>query len=149
MPREALAGLFEWARTHLGMALDAPAALADDAIDRAMLGSVLMRGRQRIAGLAGRLQSRVALPGWHLEPLRWPTDNLGEVVARGPDGARVDVRFTLGARGNRSQVGVDFRIADESDPRSVKAVINELVVLLRGPQPASGASTSAAAPGIQ
>ena len=46
--------------------------------------------------LPGRLQSRFALPGWHLEPLRWPTETTGELVARGPGGARVDLCFTLG-----------------------------------------------------
>ncbi len=138
---DALATLFDWLSAHLAAGLDSTCApeLADDAIERALRGSVLTRGRQRVAVLAGRLHSRFALPGWHLDRLHWPTATTGELVARGPDGARVDLRFTLGARGNRSQVGVDFRPADSRDQRSLKAVIDQLAVLLRGNQPSSDA----------
>ncbi len=145
VPLEALEGLLEWLRERLAAGLDAPAtpALAEDAVDRALRGSVLMRGRQRVAALAGRLQSRFALPGWYLEPLRWPTEMAGELAARGPGQAQVDVRFTLATRGNRSQVGVDFRLNDGDEPGSAKAAIDTLVVLLRGAQaPATAAAES-------
>jgi MoaA/NifB/PqqE/SkfB family radical SAM enzyme len=147
VPLEALAGLLEWMRARLAVALDAASAptLANDAVERALHRSVMMRGRQRVARLAGRLQNRFALPGWHLERLRWPSETIGDLVARGPGGARVDLRFTLAARGQRSQVGVDFRPAATSDHGSVKAVIDELVILLRGTQPAPAASADVGA----
>jgi MoaA/NifB/PqqE/SkfB family radical SAM enzyme len=137
VPLDALTELLEWVRERLAAGLGASPApvLAKDAIERAMRQSALLRGRQRVALLATRLQTRFAIPGWHLEPLRWPTETAAEIPLRGPGGAGVDVCFTLGARGNRSQVGVDFRPANASDPRGVKPVIDELVALLRGPQP--------------
>jgi MoaA/NifB/PqqE/SkfB family radical SAM enzyme len=144
VPPDALAALLGWVRERLASGPDAPSdlALAADAADLAVRGSVLLRGRQRVAALAGRLQSRFARPGWQLEGLRWPAESTGELVARGPGGARVDVRFTLGARANRSQVGVDFRVAEVADP-GVKAAVDELVGLLRG-QPAGGSQADAA-----
>ncbi len=75
--------------------------------------------------------------------LRWPSDSTAELTARGPAGATVDVRFTLGARGNRSQVGVDFGVAEQSDDARVKAVVSQLVALLRGPQPAERPTVAA------
>ena len=140
VPLEAVAELLAWLQARLAAGADAGAApvLAADAVDRAMRGSTLTRGRQRVSALAGRLQNRFAVPGWRLEPLRWPSDSTGELVASGPDGARVDVRFTLGTRGNRSQVGVDFALADARDQPRTKAVVDELVGLLRGNQPPAG-----------
>jgi MoaA/NifB/PqqE/SkfB family radical SAM enzyme len=151
VPLDALASLLEWVRAHLAAALGASAvpALANDAIERSLRGSVLTRGRQRVAVLAGRLQSRFALPGWHLERLRWPNEMTGELVARGPAGAQVDLCFTLGVRGNRSQVGVDFRPVATSEPDSVKPVIDELVVLLRGNQPTATSTADARAASVQ
>ena len=151
VPLDALAGLLDWLRDCLAAAPDASTGpmLADDAIERALCSSVLMRGRQRVAVLAGRLQSRFAVPGWHLERLRWPTETTGEVVAQGPGGARVDLRFTLGARGNRSQIGVDFRPADSSDQGRVKAIIDEIVVLLRGTRQGAASSADLEAAAIQ
>lgn len=139
VPIEALAALLDWLHARLAVAQDSSSAptLAADAIDRALREPVLVRGRQRIALLAGRLQSRFEFPGWRLERLRWPSDTTGELVARGPGGARVDLCFTLGVRGNRSQVGVDFRPAPTSDQSNVKAVIDEFVFVLRGTQPAA------------
>src|SRR5262249_38071657 len=101
----------------------------------------MLRGRQRVALHADRLHSRFALPGWHLEPLQWPTETTAELIARGPAGARVDLRFTLGVRGNRSQVGVDFRVAENSDRSRLKPVIDDLVVLLRGNQSSTAVSS--------
>jgi hypothetical protein len=144
---DALGDLFEWLRAQLATGLEAghAAVLEPDAIDRALHGAVTKRGRQRVAVLAERLRNRFALPGWHLEPLRWPTEGTAELVARGARGDLVEVRFTLGARGGRSQVGVEFRPADTSDRASCKPVIDELVLLLRRAQPAAAAPADAAA----
>jgi hypothetical protein len=100
----------------------------------------MMRGRERVAFLAGRLQNRFAMPGWCLEQLSWPNETTGELIARGPNCARVDVRFTLGARGKRSQVGVDFRTDGDGEESTIKGVINELVALLRPPRDAAASS---------
>jgi hypothetical protein len=145
-PLDSLGDLFKWVCTQLAAGHDvsaAPPELAADAIERAFRLPVMTRGRQRVALLAGRLQNRFAMPGWRLEQLCWPNETTGELVARGPNCARVDVRFTLGTRGNRSQVGVDFQPADETDPANAKSVINELVQLLRATQSASSSVDAA------
>jgi hypothetical protein len=137
-PVEALAGLLEWAREHLAGAPEAAApALAADAVERALRGAVLRRGRQRVGSLTERLHSRFAVPGWRLEPLRWPSESSGELVVRGPGDARVDALFSLGVRGNRSQVGVEFRPADPGESDGARAIIDALVALLRGAHPAA------------
>src|SRR5262249_6683579 len=125
--------LLAWLRARLAAALDARSApgLAADAVERCLRGSVMVRGRQRVAALVGRLHNRFAFPGWWLEQLQWPTETTAELVAQGPAGSRVGVRFTLNARGNRSQVGVDFQPTVSGDQRILKPVIDELVLLLR------------------
>lgn len=139
---EAITALLEWLRAQLAGAPNVT--LADDAADRAMRSALLLRGRQRVAGIAARLQSRFADPSWRLDALHWSDDANGAVVARGPNDAQVAVRFTVGARGNRSQVGVDFDVAEARDERSAKAVVDRLVGLLRTATPAGGASPNAA-----
>jgi len=153
VPLEALATLLEWLRQRLADGLDEPSmtvALADDAIESALRAPVLQRGRQRVALLAGRVRGRFARPGWRLDGLQWPSESLGELVARGPDGACVAVRFSVGAREGRSQVGVEFRAAEAGDAR---VVIDQLAGLLRAAQPAvPGAQVqppeAASAPGV-
>lgn len=146
LPLEALSALFDWVHQRLAAAAEISAMprLADDAVERAFRLPVMVRGRQRVALLAGRLHSRFAVPGWRLEQLSWPNETTGELIARGPDCARIDVRFTLGVRGNRSHVGVDFQPADETDAGTVKGVVGELVQLLRGSRNANSASDSVA-----
>jgi MoaA/NifB/PqqE/SkfB family radical SAM enzyme len=139
VPLDALTELLGWLRARL-----AGAVVADDAVERSMRGAVLARGRQRVAALGGRLQQRFALPGWSLEPLRWPTDTAGIIVARGPAGGRVDVRFTLGVRQNRSQVGVELRPGDGNHPDTIRAAADALVALLRKDPAPSGSSADAA-----
>jgi MoaA/NifB/PqqE/SkfB family radical SAM enzyme len=145
VPLDALAALLNWVRERLaaGLGSSSTSRLADDAIERALRPALMMRGRQRVTALAGRLHHRFALPGWSLERLRWPTDSTGEVVARGPGGARVELRFTLGTHGNRSQVGVDFQPAETSANGNIKAVIEALVGLLRGGRSADAAAVAA------
>jgi len=144
-PPEAVDDLLRWLRDRLGAAPGAPAlALDSAAVERALSAAVLARGRQRVAFLAGRLQSRFALPGWHVEGLHWADERLGVVVAHGPDGDRVEVRFTLGTRGNRSQVGVDFQLAGGDGKAGCKSAAAQLVMLLRGTQTAAGSSAHAA-----
>jgi MoaA/NifB/PqqE/SkfB family radical SAM enzyme len=151
VPLDPLAGLLDWLAAQLAPTGDSSVApgLADDAIARTLHRAVLARGHQRVAALAGRLQRRFARPGWHLEPLCWPTDATAELIASGPGAARVAVRFTLGARGHRSQVGVDFQPVEPRDPSSAKAVIDELVLLLRETQPAVTAPAGADVAAVQ
>ncbi|MDX2167472.1 MAG: radical SAM protein [Deltaproteobacteria bacterium] len=141
---EALAALLDWLHAQLGATPDAPAvSRADDAVERALRNAVLGRGRQRVAGIAARLQSRFARAQWRLDALRWPDDGTGELVARGPGGAHVAVRFAVGARGSRSQVGVDFDVNAASDAGGAKAVVEQLVGLLRAASPGGDASAAA------
>jgi MoaA/NifB/PqqE/SkfB family radical SAM enzyme len=142
VPPEALTELLGWLRAQLSMALN-PVVVADDAVARMLRSAVLARGRQRVAVLAGRLQNRFTLAGWYLEPLRWPSDAAGNVVARGPAGARVDVCFTLGVRENRSQVGVEFRPDAGTDPSKIRGAIDALVALLRTAQAPAHADAAA------
>jgi uncharacterized Fe-S cluster-containing radical SAM superfamily protein len=144
-PLDALADLLEWLRAQVAMPGDATPVLAEDAVERALHRSVLGRARQRVAALAGRLESRFVRPGWYLERLRWPNQTTAEVVARGPEGARVVACFTVGARGNRPQVGVDFQLPDGGDQRRIKPVVEELIALLRGTTGSAGASSAAGA----
>jgi MoaA/NifB/PqqE/SkfB family radical SAM enzyme len=132
VPPNALRALLEWTRVRLAAGSgDGAPTMTSDAVERAFRRPLMMRGRRRVTLLAERLQDRFAMPGWYLEQLSWANDTMGELVARGPNRSRVDVRFTLGARGNRSQVGIDFRTADTTDEGSAKAVISELVALLQ------------------
>ena len=130
VPVDALEPLLGWLQARLADA-DPAARLADHAVERALRRSVLRRGRARVGTIEHRLRRRFATPGWHLEPLQWNTDTNGALVARGPAGARVDVGFTVGVRGNRSQVGVDFKPETDGDA-ALRTVINELVQLIRG-----------------
>jgi len=133
VPTDALAALLDWLRLHLAAGLDGAAlTVAGDAVDRALRGAVVARGRQRVTQLVQRLQSRFAAPGWYLEALRWPNDTAAELTAHGPAGARIAVRFGVGARGNRSQLGVDF--GDAAADARVKPIVAQLVSLLRGSQ---------------
>lgn len=145
VPVNDLAELFVWLRDQLAAGLDTgdAVALAADAVERALRGPVLQRGRQRVAVLASRLQARFAHPGWRLERLRWANETTAELAACGPDGARVGVRFTLGVRGTRSQLDVDFRVSDGAEPAGIKAAVGELVSVLRAAP--SGARTELAA----
>jgi len=141
----ALLALLEWVRAQLAAAAELSSAprLAEDAVQRATRGSVLSRGRQRVMLLASRLQHRFAVPGWHLQSLRWPTQTTGALVARGPHDASVEVRFTIGARDGRSQVGVEFE--PTGTRAEVEPIIDTLVALLRTGQSAAASSTAAAA----
>jgi hypothetical protein len=53
------------------------------------------------------------------------------LLVRGPGNACVEVRFTIGARGKRSTVGVEFRSADPAGDGGVKVVMEALVEILR------------------
>jgi hypothetical protein len=130
VPVDALEPLLGWLQARLADA-DPAARLADHAVERALRRSVLRRGRARVGTIEHRLRRRFTTPGWHLEPLQWNTDTNGALVARGPAGARVDVGFTVGVRGNRSQVGVDFKPETDGDA-ALRTVIKELVQLIRG-----------------
>jgi hypothetical protein len=131
IPPVSLGELMDWLRGRLDEGTDESVSLADDVVERMLQSSMLARGRRRVMLLAGKVQSRFDLSGWRLSELSWPTDNVGEVVARGPRGACVALRFSLGIRDNRSQVGVDFRVFEGSDHATVKPVVDRMVSLLR------------------
>ncbi len=89
-----------------------------------------LRGRHRVTSLAQRVTSELAVPGWRVESLRWPSEDTAVLAVSGSGDARVDVQFTIGARGKRSTVGVEFRPA-ASTGDGVKTVIEALVGILR------------------
>jgi hypothetical protein len=90
---------------------------------------MVLRGRQRVTLLGKRVEANFAVPGWHVEPLRWPTEGSAVLAVRGPGDASVEVCFTIGARGKRSTVGVEFSPAERTN--GSKAVIEALVEQLR------------------
>jgi MoaA/NifB/PqqE/SkfB family radical SAM enzyme len=131
VPPDALAELLSWAHARLTAGSNgAPApVLAPRAVEHAVRGSMLLRGRQRVTLLGKRVEANFAVPGWRVEPLRWPTEGSAVLAVRGPGDASVEVCFTIGARGKRSTVGVEFRAPEPTNGR--KAVIEALVEHLR------------------
>jgi hypothetical protein len=131
VPADAFAALLSWFHGRLTAGSDgAPApVLAPRAIEQTVRGSMLLRSRQRVTLLARRVEADFVVPGWRVEPLRWPTEASAVLPVRGPAEACVEVRFTLGARGKRSTVGVEFRSPDRAD--GTTAVIEALVEILR------------------
>jgi MoaA/NifB/PqqE/SkfB family radical SAM enzyme len=131
MPADAVAELLSWVHARLADGSDGASApvLAPGAVEHAVRASMLVRGRQRVTLLGKRVEASFAVPGWHVEPLRWPSEDSAVLAVRGPDDASVEVRFTIGARRKRSTVGIEFRPADATD--GGKTVIQALVGLLR------------------
>lgn len=144
MPVDALRDVLEWLRDRVAEGVGETVALSDDAVERTLRAAVLSRGRQRVAFLAGRVCSRFDLAGWRLDGLRWPSSDTAEVLARGPADASVALRFNLGVRGNRSQVGVDFDIPASCDRDAARPAVEHLVTLLRDTRSAADAAASAA-----
>ena len=131
VPLDALPPLLGWLEARLADAGTGGGGWRDDAVERALRRSVLRRGRARVvSSIEHRLRRRFATPGWHLEAAALDHRHNGALVARGPEGAQVAVAFTLGVRGNRSQVGVDFG-PDASGDGTLRPVIDALVQFIR------------------
>src|SRR5262245_20974264 len=145
VPAGALGELLSWIHARLVASSDGVASapvLVSRAVEHAVRGSMLLRGRQRVTVLGKRVQADFAVPGWQVEPLRWPTEGSAVLAVRGPGNASVEVRFTIGARGKRSTVGVEFHPAEPTN--GGKAVIEALVEPLRErPDPAASAAIGA------
>jgi MoaA/NifB/PqqE/SkfB family radical SAM enzyme len=142
---DAFANLLEWFHGRLTAGSDGCAlpVLVPRALERTGDGPMFVRGRQRVTSLARRVERGFALAGWQVEPLRWPTESTAELTVRGSGEASVDLCFTIGVRGKRSTVGVDFRSAGQGG--DVKAVIEMLVGLLReAPAPTEPVQLAAA-----
>ena len=133
VPEDAFATLLRWLHARLAEASDG--ASAPVVAPHPAGGPMLLRGRQRVTLLAKRVEAKFAISGWHVEPLRWATDAGAVLAVRGPGDACVEVRFTIGVRGKRSTVGVEFRSSDRNGDGDVKAVIEALVETLREPTP--------------
>ncbi len=144
MPVEPLGEMLEWVRAGLDEATDETVELAPDAIECTLRSSLMARGRKRVMLLAARIQSRFDLRGWQLGELRWSAAGVAELVAQGPQGASVALRFNLGSRDNRTQVGVDFEVAEDCDQATVKPAVDRIVSLLRETRsPSAGAPAAA------
>jgi hypothetical protein len=129
VPEHDFATLLKWVHARLAEAADggsAPVLAAYAASD-----PMLLRGRQRVTLLAKRVTTELAVPGWRVAALRWPTESSAVLAVGGSGDARVEVRFTIGSRGKRSTVGVEFHPADPNGAGGVKAVIEALIETLR------------------
>ncbi len=129
-PRKAVADLLTWvAETLAGDTATAPT-LDEAAVAQLFDSPLLNRGRRRVAALSQQMKTRFSAPGWHLEPLHWPSSTAGEVIARGPGERHIGVRFTLSTRSGRSHVGVGFRMSDDGDG-DVRSAVDHLARALR------------------
>ena len=143
-PVECVGDLLEWVRQRLADGSEADVELRADAVEASVRSSAMARGRRKVTLLAGSVQSRFDLAGWQLGDLRWPDEGVAELLARGPRGAQVALRFNLGIRDNRSQVGVDFEVSEDSDREAVRPAVDQIVALLRDPRSASTGTGAAA-----
>jgi hypothetical protein len=136
VPEHDFATLLKWVHARLEEASDGgglPVLASYTTSD-----PMLLRGRQRVTSLAKRVAADFAVPGWRVEPLRWPTETSAVLAVSGSGDARVEVRFAVGARGKKSTVGVEFDPADPNGNGSIKSVIQALVECLRErPTPAA------------
>lgn len=128
LPEADVATLLKWVHARLEEAADGtvPVLAAYAASD-----PMVLRGRQRVTLLARRVAVDLSVPGWRLEPLRWESESRAVLAVAGPEEARVEVRFTIGARGKRSTVGVEFHPVDAAGDGAVSALIGSLVEILR------------------
>ena len=131
VPEDDFPTLLKWVHARLAEASDGAAAPVLAAY--AASDPMLLRGRQRVTLLAKRVSAEFVVPGWRVEPLRWPTEASALLSVSGSGEARVEVRFALGARGKRSTVGVEFHPVDPTGAGGIKAVIEALVESLREP----------------
>src|SRR6185295_13730009 len=72
VPEDAFATLLKWVHARLAESSEecsAPVLAAYSATD-----PVLVRGRERVTLLAKRVAAELAVPGWRVEPVQWPTD---------------------------------------------------------------------------
>ncbi|MEO6026102.1 MAG: radical SAM protein [Candidatus Binatia bacterium] len=129
VPDEDLATLLKW--VHARLAETSVGAAAPVLAAYAASDPTLLRGRQRVTTLTKRVAAEFAVPGWRAEPLRWPTESSATLAVCGAGDARVEVRFTIGARGRKSTVGVEFVPTDPAGHGGVKDVMEALVELLR------------------
>ena len=144
MPADAIAELLTWVHARLAAGANGASApaFAPRAVEHAVRGSMLLRGRQRVTLLGKRVEGNLAVPGWQVAELRWTAEDRAVLAVRGAGDASVEVRFTIGARGKRSTVGVEFQSADAMN--GGKEVIEALVELLRErPDPQASASLRA------
>ncbi len=128
VPEHDFATLLKWVHARLAEASNgasAPVLAAYTASD-----PLLVRGRQRVTGIAKRVAAEFAVPGWRVEPIRWPTASSAVLAVRGSDEASVEVRFAIGARGKKSTLGVEFHPGDPNGD-GVKTVIEALVETMR------------------
>ena len=99
--------------------------------------ALVARGQRRVHVLTGQVTSGFALAGWRIEPLKWRDSNTGILPTAGPDGARVDLVFSVGTRGLRSQVDVDFECGASTGKDVAKPVVQELIGLLQSRESAA------------
>ncbi len=132
VPDDDFATLLKWVHARLAEAPKAAnGSFAPVLAPYVASDPTLLRGRQRVTLLAKRVAAELAVPGWHVEPLRWPSESSAVLAVCGSGAACVEVRFTIGARGRRSTVGVEFRPVDPAGDGGVKVVMEGLVEILR------------------
>ena len=147
-PREIVDQILEWIEFRLSASPQSPTRVPGT-LDLALNPSLLKRGRLRVSALGRKVRERFVAPGWHLEPLRWPSPTMGEVIARGPGQLEVATCFTVSTRNGRSHVGVDFKLPDAHDSEmqgeAIRSAVSSLVNALRS-KPFTPSRSSSAQP---
>lgn len=119
--------------------------LPSDLLERLYGRAVLPRLRQRVGLLGRRVQERLTRRGWWADDLRWASDEAAVVTLHGPAEARIDLGFSLAMRGAKPHLGVDFHPVPGGEETERRAVVEEVVALLREPARAGVAAPVAEA----
>jgi hypothetical protein len=144
VPADALGELLSWIHARLAAGSDGASipVLVHRAVEHAVRGSMLLRGRQRVTLLGSAWKPISPFPAGTSSRFAGRPTVAPCSRCAGPGDASVEVRFTIGARGKRSTVGVEFRPADPTN--GCKAVIEALVEQLRDrPEPTASAAIRA------
>ncbi len=122
---EDLRALLAWAAERLEGPLEVEPVLA-----RHRDAKLLVRGRARVLRMVAALQQRARFGEFRVAGSR--DDGPGSILElRGPDGARLELRFVVAAESGRSRVTLDVRLGDGADEATARPAVAALLATLR------------------
>src|SRR5690606_27512633 len=96
----------------------------------------LGRSRARMHRIVRRVRQKARFAGWRYAGTRALPDGNGVVIhVDGPEGFRVNLSIEIGSLDGRSRVQALFSLADGTDERVAKPVIDDIVRTPRDPEP--------------